>query len=426
MGRGLPAFAFGLLLAATTGGAMAPPRTAATRGGQLGALTYMTDGSAEATASVAACLRAEEVLADHGWRLPAAIVRIEANPFDATAMPAELALASAASPEDNAFDLTEKLVRRALGTDLRGVPVGALARTVAMHLAVPSPERLAAEQRDWLGRVGRGDVLTTVLPELLWRAGSDLAIRRAAAGAWPVAALATLREEGCDDPLAAAADLVLAALVRPASLGFGVRPLSMSDLPAATQDSEITLVAPGVRYLVLPTGSGAVGVEPLRSDDSSAAWLAVRYSLTGDYDVVRLAEGHELAVPLQGVEWAAVVVVSLAPSAIVSLNLRAMSGFPQELARWDFVATPGAASLAWETESHRGLAGYVVEALSRAADGSWSAAHRVLIPVADGGEEPYGYAFSDPDLTEIAAYRLLALTEDGLLGEVATFPVPGS
>jgi hypothetical protein len=302
--------------------------------------------------------------------------------------------------------------------------VEVLARTVAYRLATPTASRRAAIEGEWLARVGHGDILTTALPELLWRNGGDRAIRTAAAGEWPASALAELRELGCDDPLIAAGELVLAALLDPASLGFAAPALPLSALAATTRSSEISLEGPGVRYLVLPSGSGAVGVEPLRSDDGAAAWLAVRYSLTGDYDVVKLSEGHELAAPMQGVEWAAVVVVSLVPASRMSLNLRAISDFPQQLSRWDFVATSGAASLAWETGSHRGLSAYVVEALSRAPDGAWSVVKRVIIPVADDGDSPYGYAFVDPESNDIAAYRLLALTDDGLLGEVSTFPVP--
>jgi hypothetical protein len=424
MGRCVPVLALLASLATAGEGAEVSTRTPCRGAERLGALTYLTDGSAGAAASVVACEQAEEVLVEHGWRLPHAIVRIEANPFDATARPAEIALSSAATPADNAFALTEKLVLLSLASSAGVAPVESMARTVAVHLAVPSAAGLATVEDEWLAKVGRGDVLTTVLPELLWRNGGDRALRAAVTGRWPDAALVALRDHGCEDPLDAAGELVLAALLRPALLGFGARPLAPATLSAATRSSDVSLSSPGARFLVLPTGAGALGVEPLRSDEGAAAWLAVRYSLTGDYDVIRLNEAHELAVPLQGVEWAAVVVVSLAPSAHVSLNLRVISDFPQQLARWDFVATPGAASLAWETERHRGLAAYVVEALSRSSDGAWSVAKRVLVPVADDGEEPYGYAFVDPEGDNIAAYRLLALTEEGLLGEVSTFPVP--
>lgn len=425
MGKVLPVLAVGAVLLLGAGVAAGAPATSRPGPGRPGALTYLTDGSAGARASVTACIRAEDVLVDHGWRVPGVIVRIEANPFDATAAPAEIALSSVASPDDNAFTLSETLIRRSLPA-VAGAPLDAIARVTASHLAVPSSQRRLAFEREWLARVGGGDVLSTALPELLWRSGGDRAIRDALAGPWPETALAVLRERGCDDPLGGVAELVLAGLLQPSSLGFAARPLAGAALPAATTDSDLSLNGPGARFLVLPTGSGAVGVEPLRCDDGSGAWLAVRYTLTGDYDIVRLGDGRELAVPLQGVAWAAIVAVSLAPAAEISLNIRGLSGFPLHLTRWDFVATPGAASLSWETESHRGLSAYVVEALSRTQEGEWSVARRVIIPVADDGSEPFGYAFVDPEGEAIAAYRLLALTEDGLLGEVSTFPVPVS
>jgi hypothetical protein len=425
MGKVPAVLALGALLVAGFGTASAVSVTTQPALDRLAALTYLTDGTAGAGASVAACIRAEGVLVDHGWRVPRVIVRIEANPFDATAAPAEVALSSAASPDDNAFALSETLIRRSLPA-IVGAPLDAIARVAATHLAVPSPRLRLALEREWLSRVGGGDVLSTALPELLWRSGGDQAMRDALAGPWPEAALAVLRERGCEDPLGGVAELVLAGLLQPSALGFAAPSLLPAALPAATTDRRLSLTGPGARFLVLPTGSGAVGVEPLRCDDGSGAWLAVRYALTGDYDIVKLGEGRELAVPLQGVEWAAIVVVSLAPTAGVSLNIRAISDFPQQLARWDFVATPGAASLSWETESHRGLSAYVVEALSRSQTGAWSVVRRVIIPVADDGSEPFGYAFVDPEGDVVAAYRLLALTEDGLLGEVSTFPVPES
>ncbi len=411
-------------LAAFDAAAVVVPGAACSGSRRLGSMTYITDGSAGAAASVVACVQAEAVLAEHGWRAPHAVVRIEENPFDATAMPAEIALSSAAAPEDNAFELTEALLRRSLAAATRAAPVDVLATVVASRLSVPPAARRAAIEAAWLDRVGRGDILTTALPELLWRTGGDRAIRSAVAGEWPATAIAVLRELGCEDPLGAAGELLLAALLEPASLGLTTQPLRLAALAAVARSSEVSLDAPGARYVVLPTGSGAVGVEPLRSNDGAAAWLAVRYSLTGDYDAVRLSEGHELAAPMQGVEWAAVVVVSLAPAARVSLNLRAIADFPQQVSRWDFVATHGAANLAWETENHRSLSAYVVEALSHAADGTWSVVKRVILPVADDGDAPYSYAFVDPESDDIAAYRLLALTDEGLLGEVSTFPVP--
>lgn len=179
----------------------------------------------------------------------------------------------------------------------------------------------------------------------------------------------------------------------------------------------------GVRFLPLPVGSGAVGVELVRGDGTSSA-VAIRYSLADSVDAVWLEEGRELPVPLQGVEWAALVIVSLTPDAGASLSLRALPDFPQRVARWDFVATEGGAALAWETESHAGVVAYVVQALTRSEAGEWTVGRYDLIPVARSDGGPYGYGFVDDDGREVAGYRLLALTEDGLLAEISTFPVP--
>jgi hypothetical protein len=406
-------------MAGTASGVCAAPDSS-------GPITFLGDGTDAAAATVAACSRAQERLADHGWSVPALLVRIEANPFDATTVPGQLTLASSAPAADNAFDLTVALVKRSLAAAPKSVPVEALARRVAAGLSMPTEARRCANQREWLARLGRGEVLTTVVPELLWREGGDRAIRAAAAGEWPTTALAVLRNLGCDDPIGAAGELALAALLNPASLGFPPPvPQGPPTLEAVIQSSDVALGLPGARFLVLPAGSGAVGVEQIRSDGDVAAWLAVRYSLTSEYDVLRLGDGHEVAVPLQGVEWAAVVVIGFSRGARVSLNLRAIQDFPQQLGRWDFVATSRAANLTWESESHRGLTAYVVEALARSAEGAWSVRRRLIMPVADDGDVPYGYAFVDPEGGDVTAYRLLALTDDGLLGEISTFPVPG-
>jgi len=386
-------------------------------------VSYIGDGSPQALATLGACAAAAAELADAGWRVPATVVYAGVNPFDATRPPATLALAADAAPADNAFLFTASIVRRALAPAGRGVPVDALAAAVAAHQAPADAALRRAWEREWLRRVGGGNVLATVVPELLWRHGGAAAIRAAAAGPWPDAALDALRENGCDDPLAAAAEVAVAAVLQPAALGFSDAAGARSWVRAVPGGAQVQLAAAGVRFVPLPVGAGAIGVELLRGD-GAVATAALRYSLSGGVDAVRLEEGRELPLPLQGVEWAALVVVALTPDAGVSLNLRALADFPQRVTRWDFVAAEGAATLAWETESHAGLAAYVVQALERSESGEWSVKSSELIPVAAGGDRPFGYAFVAGADDGAAAYRLLALTDDGLLAEITTFPAP--
>ena len=139
--------------------------------------------------------------------------------------------------------------------------------------------------------------------------------------------------------------------------------------------------------------------------------------------MVALSPKAEVVVPLRGVAWAAVLVVGIGPGAHVAINSRTLDDYPLRLKRWDFLAGEGAASLAWETQRHEGLRGFVVEALQADAAGKWSVRRRTMVPVAEDGESSFGYAFVDDDTKGVGAYRLLALTTDGFLAEVGLFPL---
>ncbi len=193
-------------------------------------------------------------------------------------------------------------------------------------------------------------------------------------------------------------------------------------LPAAQAGLDVRFSGTGLRLVAIPNDTNAVALQAIQYE-RGAAWVAVKYALTGSFDAVALGPKAEVVVPLQGASWAAVVVVGIGPDAHVAINSRPLDDYPVRLKRWDFLAGEGAASLAWETQRHEGLRGFVVEALQADSGGKWSVLRRTMVPVAESGEKSFGYAFVDDDTNGVGAYRLLALTSDGFLAEVGMFPL---
>jgi hypothetical protein len=165
-------------------------------------------------------------------------------------------------------------------------------------------------------------------------------------------------------------------------------------------------------------------VFPIKSDRVEA-WVAVRYALTGGFDLAALKQDAEITIPLQGVAWAGVVAISLEPDASLSLAVRPRDDYPVQIRRWDFLAGDRPVTLSWETQRHEGLRAFVVEELENSGPGSWAVLGRTMLPVADDGETSFGYAFVAEERDDVSAYRLLALTADGFLAEVGLFPLHG-
>jgi hypothetical protein len=408
----------GLLMAAPA--AAAPPAVTS----QVREVAFEVEPSIPARASLAACAEIVKLLAQRGWETDALRVRIQANPFDATTSSADLVLDAGRPGESSAFALAVALVERQLKVSADPQVAHMLAETVAAHLSAPGTAARVEWERNWLDRLGRGQVLTTALPEVLWRSGADAAIRRASRGVWPESAFAALTALGTDDPLHAVGEVAVAGLLDPQVLGFQ-RPLVPEFAPAISQsDAEVRFQEAGMRIVKLPDDASAVAVVPVRSE-RVGAWVAVRYALTGAFDVVPLNARAEVTVPLRGVAWAGVIAVGLDSDARISLAVRTVSDYPVQIKRWDFEAGETDVTLTWETQRHEGLRAFVVEALANAPSGVWSVLKRTVVPVASEGDISFGYTYADEGTENAAAYRLLALTADGFLAEVGTFPLRG-
>ncbi len=385
-------------------------------------VAFEVERTPRAQATFQACAQAVETLAHRGWRPGDIRVRIRDDPFDATAASADVALGTAAPPEDSAFELVTAIVGRRLLNPVGPGVAGVLARTVAAHLTSSSCARRAQWEASWLARLRQGDVLTTALPEALWRAGADAAIRAAADPDWPASAYATLAAGGSDNALDTVGEVAVAGLVDPMRLGFHTGPAESAPPAPSVDATAVTFAEPGVRVMAMPVDASAVGVQVIRNE-RTAAWVAVKYAFTGSFDAVPLSPVGEVMVPLRGTAWSGIVVVALDADARFSVSERAVGAYPVRVRSWDFLAGDGRANLAWETQGHEGLRGFVVEALESAGDGMLAVRRRTLVPVAEDGENPFGYAFVDENTEGVAAYRLLALSADGFLSEVGMFPL---
>jgi hypothetical protein len=417
--RALVVVVGGLLVFGLTAGALAAPPLLTS---QVGEVAFEVEPSPAARLSFAACAEVVRLLAQRGWETNTLRIRIQVNPFDATAPSADLVLDAAAPGDSTAFELAAALVDRQLRLSANPAVARLLAETVAAHLSAPGTEARTRWERAWLERLGRGEVLTTALPEVLWRNGADAAIRRAARGEWPESALAALTALGTESPLRAVGEVAVAGLLDPPVLGFH-RPSIPEFAPAITQsEADVRFRDAGMRIVKLSPDADAVAVVPVRSERAEG-WVAVRYALTGAFDVVPLNPRAEVTVPVRGVAWTGVIVVGLEPDARVSLALRPVSDYPVKMRRWDFEAGDTNVTLTWETRRHEGLRAFVVEALASGTSGAWRVLRRTVVPVASEGDSPFGYTYVEEGTEDAAAYRLLALTTDGFLTEVGSFPL---
>ncbi len=392
---------------------------------QVEGATFEVDRSARANFAFAACSQVVQLLAQHGWDARDLRVRIQENPFDATSPAADVVVAAGQPAGDAAFLLAVAVVERQARRTVDAAVAHLLAQEVAAHLSPSDSTRRLRWEDAWQRRLSDGDVLSTALPELLWRTGGDAAIRSGARNDWPASAWEALAALGVDDPDRALGEVAVAGLLDPTVLGFH-RPAAPDLAPAITQPGpEVRFDGAGMRIVSLADDAGAVGVLPLACENAEA-WVAVRYALTGGFDVVPLSPRAEVIVPLRGVMWAGVIAVAGEPDARLSLAVRPVPDYPVQIKQWDFLASDRTVSLSWETQGTEGLRAFVVEALGRSDPTSWSVVRRTVLPVGDPGESSCGYSFVDEEGGDVTAYRLLALTSDGFLAEMGSFPLRDS
>jgi hypothetical protein len=105
--------------------------------------------------------------------------------------------------------------------------------------------------------------------------------------------------------------------------------------------------------------------------------------------------------------------------------VRRVPDYPAALASSRAGWTSGGVEIAWETSRHEDLLGWVVERRDE-TDGD-AALERNTLPATKASESATGYFWLDRDAIpgHRYRYRVLALTEDGLLGEAFEASVAG-
>ncbi len=382
-----------------------------------------TDGSSGSEEVLEACAAAVRAVQARGWKTPPMVVRVLQSPFDATTPASDLVLGADEPVADAFFRTVEVLVRRDLSRVAPATQSEEAARLVAAHLSPPGSGLRQAWQRQWVAALAEGELVEAALLETVWRLGSDALVRALTPRPWPEGLISGLREHLDGDPTEAVSQVVLAGLLDPRALGFEVEaPRLLAPGEGRTAQALAETVTPGVRLYPLPVRAAAEGVSLLRSR-GVATHAVVRYPLTGQYDVIRLVEGEEVAVPVRGVSWAGVVVTSLEQGGRLSLTSRPLAEYPVVLERWDFAAGGGAVMIEWETRSHSDVLSFVVEGLGRAGEHGWRVLCQEFVPAAEDGSQPFSYSFLAAGGEDVQLYRLSALTSRGFLAEVSTFPV---
>ncbi|MFI5120049.1 MAG: hypothetical protein ACHQM4_06520 [Thermoanaerobaculia bacterium] len=228
-----------------------------------------------------------------------------------------------------------------------------------------------------------------------------------------------------------------------ASLGARVAEVVASHLSAAgTPRSDSTTVprrvwlsgdvvraapAPlGWRRVSLRTEDERAGLEiALPEAGAHAARLLLLYRGDGEFDSLPVFPGATRVVPAAGTASVEVVLADGDGSGEVPLRVGRVPDYPAALSSSRAGWTGGGVEIAWETSRHEDLLGWVVERRDETDGGE--ALERNTLPATRASETATGYLWHDRDAMpgHRYRYRVLALTEDGLLGEAFEAAVAG-
>jgi hypothetical protein len=209
-----------------------------------------------------------------------------------------------------------------------------------------------------------------------------------------------------------------------AASSLGRRAWLVGDLPALPP-------APlGWRRVPLRTDEERAGLEVALPDSGAkAARLLLFYRGDGGFDSIAAAPGAAHMVPAAGTTSVQIVLADGDGGPEAALRVRRVPDYPAALASSRAGWANGGVEIAWETSRHRNLLGWVIERRDE-LDGesqSPSALAFDLLPAAREAADPTGYFWLDRDAVpgRRYRYRVLALTEDGLLGEAFETSVAG-
>ncbi len=227
----------------------------------------------------------------------------------------------------------------------------------------------------------------------------------------------------------------LAARTGAASLGACVAEVVASRLAAASAPRSESPAVPrriwlsgyvvpaapqplGWRRVSLRTEDERAGLEiALPEAGAHAARLLLFYRGDGGFDSLPAFPGATRVVPAAGTASLEVVLADGDGAREAPLHVSRVPDYPAALASSRAGWTSGGVEIAWETSRHEDLLGWVVE--RRDETDSDAAVERSTLPATKVSESATGYLWIDRDAIpgHRYRYRVLALTEDGLLGE---------
>ncbi len=205
------------------------------------------------------------------------------------------------------------------------------------------------------------------------------------------------------------------------------------DLPAVSRRAwlagDVASAAPqplGWRRVSLRTEDERAGLEIALPDTGArAARLLVFYRADGGFDALPVFPGATRVVPAAGTSSVEVVLADGDGAAEAPLRVSRVPDYPAALASSRAGWASSGVEIGWETSRHENLLGWVVERRDE-TDGD-GAVERSTLPAAVASESATGYFWLDRGATpgHRYRYRVLALTEDGLLGEAFEASVAG-
>jgi hypothetical protein len=248
-------------------------------------------------------------------------------------------------------------------------------------------------------------------------------------------------ERGGDEPDAFLRDL--AARTGSASLGARVAEIVASRLAAASTPrsdapavsrrtwlaGDVVSAAPqplGWRRVSLRTEDERAGLEiALPGAGAQAARLLLLYRGDGGFDSLPVFPGATRVVPAAGTASVEVVLADGDGADEAPLRVSRVLDYPAALASSRAGWTSGGVEIAWETTRHEDLLGWVVE--RRDETDRDAALERNTLPATRASESATGYFWLDREAIpgHRYRYRVLALTDDGLLGEAFEASVAG-
>lgn len=186
----------------------------------------------------------------------------------------------------------------------------------------------------------------------------------------------------------------------------------------------------GWRRVALRTEGERAGLEiSVPEAAAHAARLLLFYRDGGGFDSLAARPGQTRVVPGAGTSSIQIVLADGDGGPEAPLRVRRVPDYPAALVSARAGRVKDGVEIAWETSRHRSLLGWVIERTDETEPESSAPLELVrdTLPAARESESATGYFWLDRDAVPGRSYRyrILALTEEGLLGEAFEASVAG-